>query len=367
MKREQLFIRDLDAWVYLEIFLVAAVTALLGIRLLLELTSYPQLGGQGLHIAHMLWGGLLMLAAIIILLAFLSKASRRLAALVGGLGFGTFIDEIGKFVTSDNNYFFDPAVALIYGIFIATFLTIHAIHIPRHSESEYLMNVLQELEEVALHDLTEEEEARLRLYLEECDPEHPMIPALKEVVSQAALVPAHPASPWTRAKAFLRESYRRIARLPGFPVAVIAFFVVKLVIGITYGFALVFLYGLGWEGVQDMLVLGGVAEKLQALTFVDTVQLVSSFLAAILILLGVFRIRSSRLAAFEMFERSVLVSIFLTQVFSFYREQFSALLGLLVNVLILIAVRFVMEEERWTEAGEIGPGSSVTAAIRSGI
>jgi len=47
-----------------------------------------------------------------------------------------------------------------------------------------------------------------------------------------------------------------------------------------------------------------------------------------------------------MFERSILVSIFLTQVFAFYKEQFSALFGLLFNIVILLALRFMIERER---------------------
>jgi hypothetical protein len=83
----------------------------------------------------------------------------------------------------------------------------------------------------------------------------------------------------------------------------------------------------------------------QSLTFVEGMQLASSLLAGVFTLLGVIRIRKSRLRAFEMFERSLLVSILVTQVFSFYREQFSGLLGLLAEALILIGVRFVIEQE----------------------
>ena len=81
----------------------------------------------------MLWGGLLMLAALVIVLSFLGRAAERVSAIIGGIGFGMFIDEVGKFVTSDNNYFFRPAASLIYVIFILLFLVARASS--RSSES----------------------------------------------------------------------------------------------------------------------------------------------------------------------------------------------------------------------------------------
>jgi hypothetical protein len=66
MKIHRWVIRDIEASDSLEIFLVSAVSAILGIRFYLYLTDYPQIGGGGLHIAHMLWGGLLMLVAMTI-------------------------------------------------------------------------------------------------------------------------------------------------------------------------------------------------------------------------------------------------------------------------------------------------------------
>ena len=106
--------RNAESAALLESFLVAAVVSFLAIRAFLAATGYPRLGGNGIHIAHMLWGGLLMLAALMLLLAYLGRSVQHVAAIVAGLGFGTFVDEIGKFVTADNDYFFRPAVAIIY-------------------------------------------------------------------------------------------------------------------------------------------------------------------------------------------------------------------------------------------------------------
>ncbi|MGH7850904.1 MAG: hypothetical protein ACREOP_11440, partial [Thermodesulfobacteriota bacterium] len=56
-------------------------------------------------------------------------------------------------------------------------------------------------------------------------------------------------------------------------------------------------------------------------------------------------LRKSRLLSYRMFEWSVLVSILLTYVFIFYKEQFAALAGLLFNVLILIGLRIMIRRE----------------------
>src|SRR6188474_1594307 len=111
----------------LDTTLVCAVATILVVRTQLWLTNYPQLGGKGLHIAHLLWGGLLMLVAIVVLLAFVSPSARAVGAVVGGVGLGLFIDELGKFVTADNNYFFKPTAAIIYCFFVVSFLAVRGL------------------------------------------------------------------------------------------------------------------------------------------------------------------------------------------------------------------------------------------------
>ncbi len=71
--------RNADFGRLLEAFLVAAVATILVIRTQLWLTNYPQLGGGGLHIAHLLYGGIFMVIAIGI-----PDAARALGAPAGG-------------------------------------------------------------------------------------------------------------------------------------------------------------------------------------------------------------------------------------------------------------------------------------------
>lgn len=348
MKRHRLFIRNFDAVSYLEDFVIAAVVAILGIRLYLQLTGYPKLATGTLHIAHMLWGGLLMLAAIILLISFLSKASHHFGAIIGGLGFGTFIDEIGKFVTQDNNYFYAPAVALMYITFVLIVLSIRTIHRTdrAYSKEEYLMNALRNLEEVVLHDLDPKEKERTLSFLDRSDPGHPLVPKLRELLERTRLVALPQPHLFTRVKQFLSDTYYRVVRLPMFSPVLILFFLFQMIVKLGYALVLVFLWGLGWEQITRVATFDYIAQRLETLSVVEWAELGSSFLSSAFILLGAWNMRRSRLQAYRFFERSVIITIFLTQVFVFYKDQFGALLGLFFNILLLMALRYMIERER---------------------
>ncbi len=116
--------RDVRALVRFDLFLFTAVATVLVIRSALAVTGYPQVGSGGLHIAHVLWGGLLMAIAIVLVEILPGSKVRARAAFIGGIGFGLFIDEVGKFVTKDVNYFFKPAIAIIYSVFIAFYIVV---------------------------------------------------------------------------------------------------------------------------------------------------------------------------------------------------------------------------------------------------
>src|SRR5438874_1979047 len=86
LRSQREFIRNADAPDLLLQLLVCAAVTVLAIRFYLHLTGYPQIGGGGLHIAHMLWGGALMVAALVVGLGFLGRRPQRVASLLGGIG-----------------------------------------------------------------------------------------------------------------------------------------------------------------------------------------------------------------------------------------------------------------------------------------
>lgn len=106
----------------IDTFVIAGVVTVFGTRAYLAMTGYPQIGNSSLHIAHVLFGGMFLVVAFLLLLLS-ERPNKLLAALLGGIGFGLFIDEIGKFVTQDSNYFYEPAVGIMYIAFLLIWFT----------------------------------------------------------------------------------------------------------------------------------------------------------------------------------------------------------------------------------------------------
>src|SRR5260221_2109527 len=124
-------VRDSQALMRVELFLGCAIGTVLAVRAVLAASGYPQVGGHGLHVAHVLWGGLLMGTAIALVQITPGSRARLHAAVLGGIGFGLFIDEVGKFLTKNVNYFFRPAVAIIYAVFVLFYLAVREVVLRR--------------------------------------------------------------------------------------------------------------------------------------------------------------------------------------------------------------------------------------------
>jgi hypothetical protein len=160
-------IRRQHAEQYLLITLLSFATSVAFTRLFLEVTGYPQIATSTLHIAHVLWGGLLLFVGALMPLILANRWALRLSALFTGLGVGLFIDEVGKFITQTNDYFYPAAAPIIYVFFLLTVLLFVRVRRPREeSVRGHLYAVLQDLEEVVDQDLSQEEFDRIHRRLE---------------------------------------------------------------------------------------------------------------------------------------------------------------------------------------------------------
>lgn len=151
---------------YLLLSLVSFGGSVILTRLFLELSGYPQLGGGELHIAHVLWGGVILFAASLLPLIYANRWVYPLGAFLSGIGVGLFIDEVGKFITQSNDYFYPAAAPIIYAFFLLTVLLYLRIRAqPKWDARHEFYTVLDGLTEILDRDLEpgEREDLRRRL------------------------------------------------------------------------------------------------------------------------------------------------------------------------------------------------------------
>jgi hypothetical protein len=146
------------AHVYLFVTLISFAGSVSVTRLFLELTGYPQIGSGNIHIAHVLWGGLILFIAALLPLIFSNRWALDWSAILTGVGVGLFIDEVGKFITRTNDYFTPSAAPIIYSFFLLTVLIYLEVRRRRKYASRALMyEIFEDLEEVLDHDLSDRE------------------------------------------------------------------------------------------------------------------------------------------------------------------------------------------------------------------
>jgi hypothetical protein len=331
--------RNVEAPQLLEGFFVAAVASFLGIRGFLAATGYPRIGANGIHIAHMLWGGLLMLLAVMLLLSFLDRSIQQAAAVIAGLGFGTFIDEIGKFVTADNNYFYRPAVSLAYGLLVVAFLVARAfVGQHRTTEHEALANALSMLGAAPDGPLEPEDRARIERVLDLVEPKSTRARLAREYLAQ---IPgeAERHSIFEVAGRRLAATYEDVMARPwavrAMTLAVVAY----------AAFAV--------AGAIIVAMSVPVSDASETVTTARIAQVGSTIAGATLVIRGLTVLPTSRYGAYQWFMRGFLVWILVTQVFIFYSSQLAGLAGLALDLLAYSALRLAVIREETAGRGRV--------------
>jgi len=328
MKKVQIsyLIRNLEASEHLENFLISAVSSILIIRAYLAIAGYPSIEFGDFHIAHMLFGGFLMLFALLASLIYLNRIAKTFAATVGGIGFGMFIDELGKFLTKDNDYHFQPTVALIYVIFVLLFLLFKMIERYKTIKPKgYAINALELVKEAIIHDLDKEEKKLALNYIKHADKKDPIVKLLAKILSEIEAIPVNTKSIIYKLRSFVRKVYRKLIKIKGFATLVILISMIVATINLL-------------EGMSAILIVR---------SFSHWGHFLSACLSFIFVLFGAYAINNThRLLGYEMFRFAVLISIFLTQFFKFFNQQLMASFGLLISIFLWNVLQTLIRQEK---------------------
>ncbi|MEV5979919.1 hypothetical protein [Streptomyces sp. NPDC052114] len=350
--RRRSLVRATDAAVYVNVFALTGIATVLVTRAFLAQAGYPKLGGgdgSRIHIAHMLWGGLLMMAAILLTLGFLGRAARLAGAFVGGVGFGLFIDEVGKQITDEPGYFYQPAAGIIYVSFALLLLLTHRIR--RRAADPGTLDTRQRTAnaaDLALAGVTtgltdEQRRAAIRL-VEGSDRE--VDAALARLL---AAVPARPpAAPswWRTGASGAGRALRWLARTR---------IVLGLAVFLLLAEALLFAV---WMSVD--LFGGQLFQEPQA--GANLAVALTEVVSATLGIAGLIRLRGDRRAAFRLFQAALLADILIGQIFKFTMDQFAAVIELGIDLGLLWVVSLFLTARR---AGGTGP--EALAPARPGL
>ncbi|MFG1760855.1 hypothetical protein [Micromonospora echinofusca] len=343
----------LDADRYMLVMLIGFGGAVLGTRAFLALTGYPQVGGGTLHISHALWGGLSLFVAALVPLLVVDRAALLWAALLAGVGAGLFIDEVGKFITADNDYFFPAAAPIAYAAFlISVWLYVRARSTRVEGRRAQLHAALELLGEAVDGRLGERDRTQLRRRLDLAaavpDGDHlrPLAVALLELSRPGVLPPYEHRSGWIFRAAVAVRAWLARSLTP-----------VRLRVGLVVALGL-----LGFAALSDLATIvavavdlrdgttGGVLTTANEYARVDIqdrrgvlLLLVRALLdvcvgAALVVAAGLL-LRGVARRAVEIAQAGLLTSLSVVNLLVFYLDQFAAAVSALGQLTVLLAVR----------------------------
>jgi len=324
--------RNIDSAILAEIFFVNAILSIIAIRVFLSLTDYPQLGGGDLHIAHMLWGGMLMFSSICITLFTIGKSGLYISAILGGLGFGTFIDELGKFITSDNDYFFRPTIAIIYILFVMLFFLFRYFFINKSLTSrEYLINAADFLKEIIItEDYDKDDELKLEYMLNQGKAGDSLTQQFRQIALMYKTNGKSKLNRYLVLKRFLKDIFLKMIHTPKFRELLNAIFIFRtfLILGTV---------------ITNLVIYS--EQNLLTPDFFEIGIITSALLTNATAIIAMRRFKIDKFRRLNWFRYSTLYSILFYSFFAFYYNQLGAILGLGFDILLYYAIDIILSIE----------------------
>jgi len=317
-------------------------------RLFLEMTGYPQIGGGELHIAHVLWGGLFLYIASLVPLLWANRWVYGTSAVLSGIGIGLFIDEVGKFITQTNDYFYPPAAPIIYALFLVTVLLYTRIRRPieREVRSE-LYYVLDGLGEVLDHDFTDRERQDLIVRLESINQGtlHPDLKRLAQTLSdfianEDLYLITHVPTRWDRFIANLQRWEDTWLNRSLFQ-AILAGAIIALGVWFLYTPSFV-VFRLGNPEEVQRLIFAMIDDRLirgaASLGWYEARLALQTAVGILLLIAAVFLISGKERRGISLAYLGLLLALTTVNLLIFYFDQFSSIITAVVQLVVLLGV-----------------------------
>jgi hypothetical protein len=320
--------------------MIWAIFSLLLVRIYLRLTGYPQIGHGAWHISHALFGGMIMTAGTMINLIMQGRGVKKISVAIFGFGLGWFIDEVGKYLTRDYNYFFRPAIIVIYIFFVIMFLIYRYLEKKEVKSNEAIFySVLSNLEEVVDDDLEKREKRMIVKKLEtviESGKGNLKLMAVGLLATVKKMTVKEDGeniniAGWAR-KIFnlsYDRIFKRTAAVYGLLIYAVYFSVDKIVDILRIG-----------ASSQKMMMIQKFYEDYDFFGKSDVYMIVFKMIfdvvASVLFLTGVrYFLTGKRIKGARFFRYGLYVTIFLVSIFKFYFEQFSGLYEVIIAITLL--------------------------------
>lgn len=331
--------------------LIAFGATILLTRLFLELTGYPRLGSDTLHIAHLLYGGIALAAASLLMLVFASPTAQTIGSLLTGIGLGLFFDEVGKFITANNDYFYKPAAPIIYLLSLGIAFLYYFLNrrVSRLTDGELVVAALEDAEQLFEGQQTQQQHHRIDTNLELIintlqDPDHVKLAlALRQFTASEAVRPEQ--SRWEMVlgkieKWGLHNFLQHQRPITWVLMAVLILNSLASLVMFTTALALPVVAPALVHQIELLYATLGLRAFSPFRLSVDNIDLLLSIITAMLTLYGIilFVTRRREQGLFWM-QLALILELCVVNVFTFYVEQFSAAAIALANLAILLYVR----------------------------
>jgi hypothetical protein len=331
---------------YLLITLVSFAGTVILTRWFLTVTGFPQVGGGDLHIAHALWGGAALFAAALLPILLAGRFVYMLSAFIGGVGIGLFIDEVGKFITADNDYFYPAAAPIIYATFLLAVLVWLRVRSPGDPDPRsQLLTALELFEESVEGDLQREERDELRERLAAAAANAPAPEQRRLAADLLAFVDAEEITlapdPVDRIDELRRRWRERSAAWLGGRGLRIVVVALLIVMGVVQ---LLRLGGIG----SDVRLATALDGSISAFTLLQVGHLVVEAVSGGLLVAGgaLIAIAGRHRLGWTLAYFGLLVALTLADLISFYLRQFDSIEAALGHLVLLAAVIVYRDELR---------------------